>query len=527
MEKLIERFLIAFATVIARLGFPASAQQLAIFAWFAYGNGNLVVRARAGTGKTTTIMAALNFAKDRNILIAAFSRDIADELAARVKKLHTTSKVDARSLHSLGNGLIWYYLAGGRKGSTEIDTSRGRRLARRALEEHVIRVYGKKANIDVPREIITLVSRLASLGKNCAPFGKPSDLTALAYSHKVLPEPEAEKDGWKLDVIAACAVRAMEIACEKETNDAGQIVYDYDDQIFLPVRLNFARPKYDLVIIDEAQDMNYTQLLLAQRVASGRIVVVGDDRQAIYGFRGADSNSIDRLKSELNAAELPLTVTYRCGRKIVERARELVRDYEAAPNAHDGEIVAGATWDTVYSDAAPGDFVLSRNNAQVTKICLRLLRLGKPAFIRGRDIGDNLRAVIESINAETIPGLIEGLKLWTNRQIQIAAAKLGPDDELDERVIEGITDTSDTIEALVQDVATIRELHSKIDSLFTNAKGGAATICCSTVHRSKGLEADRVFLLVDTLRYGDIEERNIAYVGITRAKKILVEVKGK
>jgi superfamily I DNA/RNA helicase len=52
-------------------------------------------------------------------------------------------------------------------------------------------------------------------------------------------------------------------------------------------------------------------------------------------------------------------------------------------------------------------------------------------------------------------------------------------------------------------------------------------ITCSSVHKAKGLEADKVFVLEDTLRYHSIEEENIVYVAITRAKKSLVFVSSK
>jgi superfamily I DNA/RNA helicase len=126
----------------------------------------------------------------------------------------------------------------------------------------------------------------------------------------------AGDEGWTVEVVADIAMKAMDYACEKDGT------LDFDDMIFVPLRNGWVRAKYELVIIDEAQDMNASQLMLAMKVCKkgGRIAVVGDDRQAIYGFRGADSNSLDRLKGELVAHELGLTITYRCPKTVVAAA---------------------------------------------------------------------------------------------------------------------------------------------------------------------------------------------------------------
>lgn len=71
-----------------------SDQQESIFEWFQSGRGNLVVRARAGTGKTTTIIEGIKRARERNILLAAFNKSI--ELAA---KLGSAGR--AKTLHGL------------------------------------------------------------------------------------------------------------------------------------------------------------------------------------------------------------------------------------------------------------------------------------------------------------------------------------------------------------------------------------------------------------------------------------------
>ena len=66
--------------------------------------------------------------------------------------------------------------------------------------------------------------------------------------------------------------------------------------------------------------------------------VIGDDKQAIYGFCGADSGSLFRLKDELDAKVLHLTKTFRCGKAIVEEAKQFVPDFQAAQTNCDGVI---------------------------------------------------------------------------------------------------------------------------------------------------------------------------------------------
>jgi ATP-dependent exoDNAse (exonuclease V) beta subunit len=61
--------------------------------------------------------------------------------------------------------------------------------------------------------------------------------------------------------------------------------------IYLPVALDLPMPKYDLLLIDEAQDLSKCQQALAKK-AGRRLVFVGDPKQALYGFCGADSKSL-------------------------------------------------------------------------------------------------------------------------------------------------------------------------------------------------------------------------------------------
>ena len=347
-----------------------SEQQKAIFGEFKTGRSNVVVRARAGTGKTTTILEAISYAPEERILLAAFNKKIAEELKTKL----TNGKAEAKTLHSVGFALVVRNWRG-----VKLDDKRGGKLARVAADACARTLA---SNALAPDAAVNLVAKLAAKGKNALPFPSLNGMVDLAYHFDLTPEEALEDAGWTVDIVASAAIKAMELA----TKFDGTL--DFDDMVYVPVANKWVRGVYDLVVIDEAQDMNASQLLLAQGVCKkgGRVVVVGDDHQAIYGFRGADAGSLDRLKAELNAVELGLTITYRCPKAVVALAQELVPDYLAAPTAPEGEI-STIDFSKLHENAVVGDFVLSRKNAPLARVCLRLLRNGIRARIEGRDIG--------------------------------------------------------------------------------------------------------------------------------------------
>lgn len=263
-------------------------------------------------------------------------------------------------------------------------------------------------------------------------------------------------------------------------------------------------------------------------MADGRMCVVGDRHQAIYGFRGADSGSLDRLKTELQARELPLSVTYRCGVRIVEAARAFVPDFEAGP--HNGEgIVRRESHQSFLLQVARGDFLLSRVNAPLAYYCLALIRNGIPAEIAGKDIGEQLKGTVAKVSAKnpalSIVDFSTRLEAWrVKEKARLVALKF-------ETRAEALDDQVETISILCEGSSTVAGLTQKLDRLFTDEGMNATRVLCSSVHQAKGLEANRVWLLDWTFvrqqrhpRQDMREERNIEYVAITRARKELVYV---
>jgi superfamily I DNA/RNA helicase len=301
---------------------------------------------------------------------------------------------------------------------------------------------------------------------------------------------------------------------------------DFADMIYLPLALGIIRPWFSLVVVDEAQDMTASQLELAMRACkkTGRIAIVGDDRQAIYAFRGADSGSIDRLKSSLRATELGLCTTYRCPKRVVAIAQEIVTDFIAADSAPEG-LIESCNTARMIATLTPRDFVLSRTNAPLVRVCLALLRSGRKAVIRGRDIGKGIVALVNRQKARDLISLSKKLNNWRERETKRAQETL-KQGAAEERIAY-LNDSIGVIEALAEDVRTVNELTSKLTTLFTDDNGDS--IICSTTHKAKGLESRNVYLLEGTFRgkrASEPEERNILYVAVTRSKERLVWVSG-
>jgi AAA domain/UvrD-like helicase C-terminal domain len=505
-----------------------STQQEAIFGWFKNPTGkNLAVTARAGCGKTTTILEGINRAPEQRIAVLCFNKRNQIEAEAKL----TNPNAEALTSHSLGFRSVKRYWENIRvaSGSTRVNV---------LVEE----VCGAQA----PDPLKRLVGKLCTKGRELAPFATAGDeLVDIALQFDCVPDDAWKTDGFDLAWVCDKAVAAIDLAARVKPT-AG---IDFADMLFLPLRNKWLRPVYDLVVIDEAQDQTLVQLLLAQGACGGRIAVVGDDRQGIYGFRGADSGALGRLERELQAESLSLTRTYRCGKVIVAAAQRLVPDFEAAPTNADGRITT-IPRSKLADQVGAGDFILSRTNAPLIGIALGLVRQGRRVKIEGRDIGAGLRAIINKLATgpakNSIPKFLEKLVNWKEREVERAEKA-----KLDNKV-EQILDQYETLVALIDGVSGIPELLTRLENLFAdNVADAPSQIVCSSIHRAKGLESERVFILQDTLNppvacegcrkrpkkcacpngyvpdpQAQREEQNIEYVAITRAKSELVWVSG-
>jgi DNA helicase-2/ATP-dependent DNA helicase PcrA len=476
-------------------------QQVAVLDHFRDGTGDLCGTARAGAGKTSTIIKGIAVRPRRSrAMLCAFSKLIADELAARIKS-NGDPWAEARTLHAVGNRAITRAL--------------GRQVpnSRRELEL-AVRFCGEES------EAVEEIAKLAALAKESAPEAADDidRLEEIALDFGLAGDEEDDK-GWSITARAGAAAEVVRASLQP----TGAI--SFSDMLYLPLALDLQPDQYDLVVVDEAQDLSESQLRLAARMRApgGRIVVVGDPRQAIFSWRGAAPGALERTAQQLRAKRLALTVSFRCGRAIIAEARQIVPDIEAAPGAAQGRVWrCGET--QLPTLAQPGDFILSRTNAPLARTCLAILRQGKRARIAGRDLAGGLIKLISNLGrgGATLDVFRVRLEGWREREVARAvAAKRQARADL-------VADQADMIAEIARDAQTVDGLIAFIRRLFDDTDT-APRVTCSTIHRAKGLEADRVFVLQETLDamrpstpLEEVEEANLKYVAITRARRELI-----
>jgi superfamily I DNA/RNA helicase len=310
---------------------------------------------------------------------------------------------------------------------------------------------------------------------------------------------------------------------------------DYTDMIWLPNVL-FCKPlgmQYDWILLDEAQDLSVCQreILLKCRKINTRMVLVGDGEQAIYSFASSDPESFRRLKELPNTISLPLSISYRCAKNIVDFAKAIVPTIEANNDGREGEI----KYDVPLSEVQDGDMVLCRNNSPLMKVYVDFIKEGKKCFIRGKDIGLNLKNMVKRTGIDKLnkslqeDGVFVRLydSVFDSINELIEKYHITYADAVESSIVSNKLDMIKSLEILSDDINTADELIEKINNIFSDRKKGGISL--STIHKAKGLEADNVYiacreLMPSTRAKKDWEirqEYNLMYVAYTRAKNKL------
>jgi superfamily I DNA/RNA helicase len=501
--------------------FKPSKYQQDVFDFITHGTGNAVVSAVAGSGKTTTILNALKLIpENQQVLFCAFSREIAKELKERTEGI---SNVTVKTLHGYGYSALSKYENG-----VQIDNYKYKKMLREILEfvrigdNSLIEKYNFR-NEQIANLKLMPVSDVEDLKAYYERVVHLSELGRLTLS-STIQELEAVAENHRIEIVNGECTRALHLIRLGEYYTA---TADYTDMVYLPVKLNINTWQYDWVFVDECQDLNTAQrkLFLKAIKRGGRFVAVGDSKQCIFGFAGADITSFQKLKSLPNTIELPLSVCYRCSNSIVDLAKDLVPYIEPSEWAKDGVIDSDAD----IADLKDGDMVLCRQTYPLVKLCFDLLKKGIKASIKGRDIGQNLINMVEGTKRSSIKEIFEKLYHERDKILAKIISKDGitKDDAMKHETYTNYVEKIEIIEMLSFGAEDKDEVISKLQAIFSDENKSGVQL--STIHKSKGLEADRVFIIHQDLMPSKYaikdwereQEKNLIYVAYTRAKSYL------
>lgn len=520
---------------------------------------HIIGRALAGTGKTTTmiegqkevlgIKSELTLSEEQQALVEmmarssgcrsigamAFTRSIADEWKKRVPK-----GVEAKGMHQMGMGAVMRAFQF--RASEPVNPYK--------VDEIVCEMLGRDVR-ELRRErpgFLVSVRELVRLSK-CYLLGLTQDgrldldnvnwqkeLDQFVYRFEIdLDEGPDMEQAYEM-------VPRILHRCADPVRDN---CFDQNDMIWLPcVTKGMRLWKYDLLCIDEVQDFNPMQHRLA-RLCGKRLCMIGDQNQSIYGFTGAMDEGMTHAFDELSSTpegcvELPLTMTRRCGKAIVEEARKIVPDFKAHPSNGEGKLgnllypiqesrnywKSGKTvlpYEKTYlPHVKPGDMVLCRVNSHLILQCNEFHRRGQKAFILGRNVGDQVMSLVKKMEPADVKDLIAKITDWRVEETGKESAKRYPS----EGKLISIEAKADSILGLCEVAKTLSDLEDRVKYLFTDDPKEPGVLCTS-IHKAKGLEARRVFFLQP--RGGECphpmaksgwqrkQEMNCLYVGITRA----------
>ena len=460
-------------------------QQQAILDCIENTDDHLIISAGAGTGKTTTIVEAAQSIGNVKAAFLAFNKSIATELNNKLP-----DGVEAKTFHAFGFAAIR---------SAGIKT----KVNNYKLNNIIKELLGDDYYFAPLKKLISLVKGSLIEGTDVKSINQLIDKYNINFGSD------------REEVIGIRAIPAILTLCKTQTHHI-----DFDDMIWMPLVNDYPLPQYDVLFVDEAQDFNESQrVLISKCVNGGRCIIVGDENQAIYGFRGADSQSIDMFRQRLETgtrkiSEFPLSISWRCPNAVVKEANRYVKSLQAADNAIDGSVVVDAPF-----FPQKGDIVLCRYNAPLISAFYDLISQGKSAYILGRDMTKGLITAVQKISKNNNMGVDEFKNLFSQDFKYNYSRLMSINKENQAMALE---DKKDCIMIFVEKATTVGGIIEEIKKVFDGKDHG--DIMLSTVHKAKGLEADNVYILATERMphpLGNNEENNICYVAITRAKKNL------
>lgn len=453
----------------------------------------------------------------------AFSKAIATELQARLP-----ASVEACTNHSLGLTTIRNHLG---KRPT-VDANKTWKLC----EE----LFGKVSESKNRRETLTEYNGLkaiVSIAKSTLSCDLPSSQEAQEWVGTI-DQINQTCGFYSVETTDSQSEKALQLLVESSRRPQW---IDFDDMVASPAILGMSPEVVDFGIIDEMQDCNKAQIWLASH-SCRRLCGIGDVQQSIFGFAGADPSAIPNIEdfmrsSERGLLQLPLNETRRCGKDIVAYCNQFVPDFRAHSSNPQGEVRSiknsQLVGELTQAFQESEDFmVLCRTNAPLTRLALQLLKQRLPVTIKGRAFAQGIISLVKKLAPESASTkeLLTALYDYQGQETVNLTASGRPD--ADQKLVD-LNDRCEIIQIFAEGCSQVSCVVNKFNDLFSDDTK-RSHITLSSAHRSKGLEADKIYIIEPQLlphpkiaeksEFNRTQELNLAYVSFSRAKHVLTLV---
>lgn len=482
-------------------------------------NDNLFVQAVAGSGKSTTLFRFANLLPaNLRVLFLSFNKSI--QLHAEEKLADTC--VEAMTFHKYGLSVMRQ-----QRPSIKIDYKKIDNLVEVVFPKSQEEAYYANNNrfdkrqlypitkFYIVRKVLMTIRTLALPVESAVCIRKY--LRDEKINLQMIPGDDLSKFEFQRRVRWAVK-HADEILTLLNQSDSLYTIMDLTDMVRLPCVNNLIRDVYDLILVDEAQDIDPYQLNMIGQLATlgARIVAVGDRKQAIYAFKGSIAGVVDQLIKTHNMTELPLSITYRCKRVISEHVNKTCNAAIEAKDAGGTVIDKDLTY---YEDDervlkivgyvkeySPG-FLISPTNGMLLVIWIELLKHGVAAKFKDTCVIRDIQNLIKKYKTveEVRVYLIDKIDKYEGDDLAISETRY--------ELLFGIL-------ALMQHV-NIRSMED-FEALIKKMKDVKSDLFLHTVHSSKGLETKTVILVHNW--FGGSQLENMKYVAMTRASNKLINV---
>jgi F-box protein 18 (helicase) len=453
---------------------------------------NLLIKALAGTGKTSTLLAAIspNIQKHTQTLLCAFAKANEQDFRKKLGFEPKGATVPAiKTINALGHGML-----------REV-TGKFVNINAYKLHDLAKVIRPEWANRDDEWQLTDMIDEVSQ-----------AKLSALVPTH-----PLAKRGNYAENQMTEDGLALLKLSIKEAF--AGNC--DFDDQIYMPAifghKSMFERQGFQTIIVDEAQDFSELNIMFIHLLNPPRLIVIGDPLQSIYGFRGAKVGAMENLMTGREYQTLNLTKSFRVPHVLSARQTAHAPGFHSHESCPDGTLTKWEKWK--LSDIKDGDTVLCRNNAPLFSLCFALIASGRGASIVGKDVSKSLGALLKRVCGK-YPS-VEKLQAYAKKEREEKPQRAGV--------------TQDKVDCLIAFLSgfdgTTAEAQEKIKQMFLQGQ----PITLSSGHRAKGLEWPRVIHLDPWRINKSIEkldpqtdaeeiqqEKNIRYVIETRAKQTLI-----